>query len=64
LYELGRVLRARSSFFEARRVLKQALAIESHDDIRESLADVEHVIRLQSRSGNRKALHPESASER
>lgn len=64
LYELGCLLRARSSFFEARRVLKQALAIESHDDIRQSLADVEHVIRLQSRSGNRKVLQPESASER
>jgi len=60
LYELGCLLRARSSFFEARRVLKQALAIESHDDIRASLADVEHVIRLQSRSGNRKALQADT----
>ncbi len=60
LYELGRLLRGRSSFFEARRVLKQALAVESHDDIRESLADVEHVIRLQSRSGSRKLPQQES----
>ena len=60
LYELGCLLRARSSFFEARRVLKQALAIESDDDIRQSLADVEHVIRLQARSGNRKSTEPAS----
>ena len=53
LYELGRILRARSALFESRRVLKQALALESHDDIRECLADVERVIRLQSPRGGK-----------
>ena len=61
LYELGRILRARSALFESRRVLKQALALESHDDIRECLADVERAIRLQSAPGGKpKALAPEA----
>jgi tetratricopeptide (TPR) repeat protein len=53
LYELGLVLRARSSLFEARRVLRQALALSSHADIHDALADIERVIRLQSRNGKR-----------
>jgi tetratricopeptide (TPR) repeat protein len=53
LYELGRILRARSALFESRRVLKQALALESHDDVRECLADVERLIRLQSPPGGK-----------
>jgi tetratricopeptide (TPR) repeat protein len=59
LYELGRILRARSALFESRRALKQAIALESHDDIRECLADVERLIRLQSPPGGKpKALTP------
>ena len=53
LYKLGRILRARSALFEARRVLKQALVLESHGDVRECLADVERAIRLQSPVGGR-----------
>lgn len=53
LFELGLVLRARSSRFEARRVLTQALALSSHVEIYEALADVERVIRLQTRSGQK-----------
>lgn len=49
LYELGRMLRARSAFFEARRRFKQALAVDPHEDVRLALADVERVIRVQSR---------------
>jgi tetratricopeptide (TPR) repeat protein len=58
LYELGRILRAQSEFFESRRILKQALALESHDDVREALADVERVIRLQSRAGGKPTALP------
>jgi tetratricopeptide (TPR) repeat protein len=58
LYELGRILRSRSELFESRRVLKQALALEPHDDVRECLADVEHAIRLQSPAGGKPKLLP------
>jgi tetratricopeptide (TPR) repeat protein len=61
LLELGRILRSRSALFESRRVLRQALTLESHDDIRECLADVERAIRLQSPAGGRpKKLLPTS----
>jgi tetratricopeptide (TPR) repeat protein len=58
LYELGRVLRSRSELFESRRVLRQALALEPHDDVRECLADVERAIRLQSPAGGKPKLLP------
>lgn len=54
LFELGRVLRARGAFFEARRVLKEALDLIPHDHrARVMLADVESAIRVRSRSDAR-----------
>lgn len=53
LHELGLILRARSSLFEARRILKQAIALSAHPDVLDALADVERVIRLQSRNGRK-----------
>jgi tetratricopeptide (TPR) repeat protein len=51
LYEVGRVLRARGAFFEARRVLKQALDLVPQDPrLREMLADVEAAMRVRSHS--------------
>jgi tetratricopeptide (TPR) repeat protein len=62
LYELGRILRARSALFEARRVFKQALAREARDEIRDGLADVERAIRLQSPPGGRQNSKHASSS--
>lgn len=51
LFEVGRVLRARGAFFEARRVLKQALELIPHDHrARVMLADVEAAMRVRSHS--------------
>jgi cytochrome c-type biogenesis protein CcmH/NrfG len=50
LFELGLILRARSSLFEARRVLREALTLSAHEDVHAALADVERLIRLQARA--------------
>ena len=51
LYEVGLALRARGEFFEARRVLRDALKlVPEHPHARAALADVEHAIRVRSRT--------------
>lgn len=53
LYELGRVLRTRGAFFEARRTLKQARHLIPGDERVESvLTDVDRAIRVKSKAAD------------
>jgi len=53
LYEVGRCLRARGEYFEARRILKQAVKLVPDDERPGlALADVERVIRVASKTKN------------
>jgi tetratricopeptide (TPR) repeat protein len=53
LYELGRVLRTRGAFFEARRTLQQARHLIPGDDrVQSVLADVDRAIRVKSKGAD------------
>lgn len=53
LYELGRVLRTRGAFFEARRTLKQARHLIPADQrVQAVLADVDRAIRIKSKAAD------------